>query len=128
MGTLQKKRVSSPKKMTALSEKKAACTDEPVVLTMDDMRQHAGSAAAFLKILANEQRLLVLCALLEGEQNVGQLNSRIKLSPSALSQHLASLREKGLVQTRREAQTIYYQLADPRVTQLLALLKQLFCS
>jgi DNA-binding transcriptional ArsR family regulator len=95
---------------------------------IEEMRQHAGGAADFLKILANENRLLVLCTLLTGEQNVGQMNNQIDLSPSALSQHLASLREAGLVKTRRESQTIYYQLADDRVMQIMALLKQLFCS
>jgi len=95
---------------------------------IEAMRQHAGGVADFLKTLANENRLLVLCVLLEGEQSVGQLNSRIDLSPSALSQHLAWLREAGFVSTRRESQTIYYQLADGRVTQVMGLLKRLFCS
>jgi ArsR family transcriptional regulator, virulence genes transcriptional regulator len=94
---------------------------------IDQMRGRAGEVADFLKTLANENRLLVLCVLLEGEQSVGQLNGRIDLSPSALSQHLAWLREAGFVQTRRESQTIYYQLTDARVTDVMALLKQLFC-
>lgn len=68
---------------------------------IDEMRQHAGEATTFLKTLANENRLLILCVLLEGESQVGQLNARIALSPSALSQHLAWLREAGLVSTRR---------------------------
>lgn len=97
------------------------------ITPVDQMRDRAGEVAGFLKTLANENRLLVLCVLLEGEQSVGQLNSRIDLSPSALSQHLAWLREAGFVQTRRESQTIYYQLADERVTTLMALLKQWFC-
>ncbi|MBP8030369.1 MAG: winged helix-turn-helix transcriptional regulator [Pseudomonadales bacterium] len=91
------------------------------------MRDRAGEVAGFLKALANENRLLILCVLLEGEQNVGQLNSRIDLSPSALSQHLGWLREAGFVQTRREAQTIYYRLVDERVASLMTLLKQWFC-
>lgn len=95
---------------------------------IDQMRGRAGEVADFLKALANENRLLVLCVLLEGEQSVGQLNGRIDLSPSALSQHLAWLREAGFVQTRRESQTIYYQLTDARVTEVMALLKQLFCT
>ena len=95
---------------------------------IEAMRGHAGEVAGFLKTLANENRLLVLCVLLEGEQSVGQLNTRIDLSPSALSQHLSCLREAGFVSTRRQAQTIYYQLADGRVTQVMGLLKQLFCS
>lgn len=95
--------------------------------TIDQMREQAGEVAGFLKTLANENRLLILCVLLEGEQNVGQLNSKIDLSPSALSQHLGWLREAGFVKTRRESQNIYYQLADARVSAVMSLLKQLFC-
>ena len=91
------------------------------------MRRNAAEVSDFLRSLSNESRLLVLCALIEGEQSVTELNGHVDLSPSALSQHLASLRESGLVQTRREAQTIYYSLADNRVTEVLALLKKLFC-
>ena len=98
-----------------------------ITAPIDQMRGRAGEVADFLKALANENRLLVLCVLLEGEQSVGQLNDRIDLSPSALSQHLAWLREAGFVQTRRESQSIYYQLTDTRVTDVMALLKQLFC-
>lgn len=96
-------------------------------MPIDDMRDRASDVASFLKTLANENRLLVLCVLLEGEQSVSQLNSRIDLSPSALSQHLAWLRDAGFVSTRRQAQTIYYTLADERVAQVMAVLKQLFC-
>ncbi len=88
----------------------------------------AGEAAALLKALANESRLLVLCHLAEeGELSVGGLLERIDLGQSALSQHLARLREEGLVATRREAQTIYYRVSDPRAGQLLVLLHDLFC-
>lgn len=94
---------------------------------MKKMRRNAAEVSDFLRSLANENRLLVLCALIEGEQSVSELNAHVDLSPSALSQHLSWLREGGLVQTRREAQTIYYSLADDRVSEVLALLKQLFC-
>lgn len=94
---------------------------------IDQMRAHATEASDFLKKLANENRLLILCALLDGEHSVGQLNEAIDLSPSALSQHLASLREAGLVCTRRESQTIYYRLADQRISQVMGLLKSFFC-
>jgi len=92
------------------------------------MRKSATEVSDFLKTLANENRLLVLCVLLEGEKSVGELNAEIDLSPSALSQHLAWLREAKLVKTRRESQSIYYQLADARVTKVMRLLKELFCS
>ena len=98
-------------------------TDNP----MKKMRRNAAEVSDFLRSLANENRLLVLCVLLEGEQSVSELNAHVDLSPSALSQHLAWLREGGLVETRREAQTIYYSLADDRVSEVLALLKKLFC-
>ena len=68
------------------------------------MRRHAGSAAGLMRSLANPHRLMVLCALSEGEMSVGGLNRRVPLSQSALSQHLAVLRKEGLVRTRREAQ------------------------
>jgi len=92
------------------------------------LQKNARQVAEFLKNLGNEKRLMILCHLLEGELNVGQLNERINLSPSALSQHLACLRDAALVSTRRESQTIYYQLADTRVMEVMGLLKKLFCS
>lgn len=95
--------------------------------SMTKMRRNAAEVSDFLRSLANESRLLVLCALLDGEQSVGELNAHVDLSPSALSQHLAWLREGGLVQTRREAQTIYYSLTDKRVKEVLTVLKKLFC-
>lgn len=89
---------------------------------------HAEQAAAFLRALANPHRLMVLCTLVEGEHSVGELNKRIDLSQSALSQHLARLREENLVATRRESQTIYYRIADPMVLDLIAPLHKRFCS
>lgn len=90
--------------------------------------QQAQTAAGLLKVMANECRLLILCHLsVSGELSVGQLVERIGLSQSALSQHLAKLREEQLVATRKEAQTVYYRLGDPKAEQLLALLHDLFC-
>lgn len=90
--------------------------------------KQAEEAAAMLRAMANECRLLVLCHLsVSGELNVGQLADRVGLSQSALSQHLAKLREQGLVSTRKEAQTVYYRLCDPKAEELLALLHDLFC-
>ena len=87
----------------------------------------AGDAAALLRALANEARLLVLCQLVEGEHSVGALQEASGLSQSALSQHLARLRDEGLVATRREAQTIYYRLADANVARVLDTLAQIYC-
>jgi len=88
----------------------------------------ADQAAAFLKLLANEQRLLVLCHLVgDGEVSVNTLADQLELSQSALSQHLARLREDGLVTFRREAQTLYYRVSDPRVITVMKTLKKAFC-
>jgi DNA-binding transcriptional ArsR family regulator len=92
-----------------------------------EMRQHADQAAALLKALANPQRLLVLCLLSEGECSVGELHAEIELSQSALSQHLAVLRELGIVATRREGQVIHYRLPAGIATRIIQLLHEEFC-
>lgn len=95
---------------------------------MARFRDQAEQAVGLLKAMANEVRLLVLCHLAEsGELSVGQLQDRIGLGQSALSQHLAKLREEGLVATRKEAQAVFYRVCDPRAEQLLTLLHDLFC-
>ena len=92
------------------------------------LEDKAVEAAEFLKLLANPQRLLILCRLVvEREMSVGQLEEAGDLSQSALSQHLAKLRDDGLLATRREAQTIYYRIADKNVQRVLALLKDIYC-
>ena len=93
-----------------------------------EFARQASEAVAPLKALSNESRLLVLCHLAErGELSVGELVERVGLSQSALSQHLAKLREEHLVATRKEAQTVFYRVCDPKADQLLALLHDLFC-
>jgi DNA-binding transcriptional ArsR family regulator len=92
-----------------------------------DMAAHAGDAARLLRALANPHRLLVLCVLSEGELTVGELNERVPLSQSALSQHLAVLREDGLVTTRREAQTIHYGLAAGPAPAVIRTLHRIYC-
>jgi|SRR5210317_701151 DNA-binding transcriptional ArsR family regulator len=96
-------------------------------MDFDAMQSNAKEAVNLLKGLANESRLMIMCVLTEGEVSVGQLNQRIKLSQSALSQHLAVLREQGLVQTRRESQTIYYRLQDTAAMNIIALLHEVYC-
>ena len=92
------------------------------------LERKAAEAAEFLKLLANENRLLVLCQLAAaGEMSVGTLASAVRLSQSALSQHLAKMREEGLVATRRESQTIYYRVADDNAARVLKVLKDMFC-
>jgi DNA-binding transcriptional ArsR family regulator len=92
------------------------------------LERKAAEAAGLLKLLANENRLLILCRLAgAGEMTVGSLAEAVGLSQSALSQHLAKLREQGLVATRRDAQTIHYRLADINTARVLGLLKDMFC-
>lgn len=91
------------------------------------MRPHAKSAATLLKALANEQRLMILCNLAEGELSVGELNDRLPLSQSALSQHLAVLRERGIVATRREAQAVFYSLRPGAASRVVGLLHDIYC-
>jgi ArsR family transcriptional regulator len=93
------------------------------------LEEKAGMVAGVLQSLANPNRLLVLCKLVEnGEANVTTLVEASSLSQSALSQHLAKLRAEGLVTFRRDGQTLWYRIADPRVEDLLATLYRLYCA
>jgi DNA-binding transcriptional ArsR family regulator len=110
--------------MPAHAVRKPALIDKDIV----QLERKAGEAAALLKLLANENRLLILCRLaISGELSVAALNDAVDLSQSALSQHLAKMRDDGLVATRRDAQTIYYRIADKNAARLLALLKDIYC-
>lgn len=89
----------------------------------------ATMVAGLLRTLANERRLMVLCKLVEwGEASVGALAEAVGLSQSATSQHLAKMREEGLVAYRREGQTLWYRVAEPRTELLLGYLQKLYCS
>jgi DNA-binding transcriptional ArsR family regulator len=93
------------------------------------LEEKAREVSALLSLLANEKRLLALCQLsLAGEMSVTVLGEEIGLGQSALSQHLAKLRAEGLVATRREAQTLYYRIADPRIGKLLEALYDIYCA
>lgn len=93
------------------------------------LRDKAADAARLLALLGNENRLILLCHLAQaGEMGVGALAEAVGLSQPALSQHLAKLREDGLVATRREAQTVHYRLSDPRVAAVMTLMRDLFCA
>ncbi len=90
--------------------------------------RRAAEAAGTLAAVANEKRLMVVCKLVEwGEANVTSLAEAVGLSQSALSQHLAKLREEGIVTFRRDSQTLWYRLADPRIEELLATMHRLYC-
>jgi DNA-binding transcriptional ArsR family regulator len=91
------------------------------------MQAQAEEAAELLKALSNPQRLRVMCLLIDGEKTVGEINAEVELSQSALSQHLAVLREGGLVQTRREAQNVFYSVADGPVQQIMRTLHDIYC-
>ncbi|WP_386069591.1 ArsR/SmtB family transcription factor [Tahibacter sp. UC22_41] len=91
------------------------------------MAAEAERAAELLKAMAHPQRLRVLCLLVEGERSVGEINEDIELSQSALSQHLAKLREEGLVDTRKEAQTVFYRLAESPAVAVIRALHDAYC-
>ena len=91
------------------------------------MRENAGQASALLKSLSNPSRLLVLCALVNREHTVGELEGITALSQSAISQHMARLRDEGIVSTRRQAQWIYYSLQDDAVKAVLKTLHDIYC-
>ena len=114
--------------MPRAARRRTAGPQVPDSTRIEEMYAHAGDAAHLLKALGNEQRLLILCHLLARPLSVGELNERLELSQSALSQHLALLREGGLVDTRREAQSIFYSLPPGPVTRIMALLQDIYCS
>jgi ArsR family transcriptional regulator len=87
----------------------------------------AAGAAKLLRALANERRLMILCQLADGERSVGELQPGVGLSQSALSQHLAVLREEGVVATRREGQTVRYRIHDPAAMKVVTTLAEIFC-
>ena len=98
-----------------------------VLPALEVMQDHAIEAATFLKALANDQRLLMLCCLIDGALSVGEINARVPLSQSALSQHLGVLREAGLVTTTRKSQTVYYALAQGPALNIMEILYSAFC-
>ncbi|TKB43462.1 ArsR/SmtB family transcription factor [Thalassotalea mangrovi] len=91
------------------------------------MADNALAAERLLKLLANRNRLMILCRLMNSECSVTQLNEQIPLAQSALSQHLAALRQAGVVTTRRDAQTIYYTISDDKAVKIIERIYELFC-
>ena len=93
------------------------------------LERKASEAAQLLKLLANENRLLILCRLVQTrEMSVNDLVGRRRYHQSALSRRLAKMRAEGLLATRREAQTVYYRIADPDAKRMLTLLKNIYCA
>lgn len=100
-----------------------------VPMDLATFEANAAQVADLLKMLGNQRRLMVLCKLVEhGEITVTDLSDAVNLSQSALSQHLAKMREEGLVTFRRESQTLWYRVADHRLEALLATLYDLYCT
>ena len=97
-------------------------------MNIEDMQNNSEEAAQLMGMLSNQKRLMILCQLLDGEKSVMALVDAIKISQSALSQHLAKLRASGLVATRRDAQTIYYRSAGKEAVAVLELLNSLYCA
>ena len=106
---------------------RAPARHQPAALDIEAMRDNAGQASRLLRALSNENRLMLLCLLFEGEKTVGELNESLELSQSALSQHLAVLREEGMVNTRRAGQSIYYGLASPPAQRVIETLHSVYC-
>jgi ArsR family transcriptional regulator len=102
-------------------------TTEPSAVNQQ-LAQNAETAASFLKSLAHEGRLMILCHLGSGEKSVGELEEKLQMRQAAVSQMLARLREDNLVKTRREGKTIYYSLADDNTQKIIDLLYAQFCS
>ena len=97
------------------------------VIDPELLREAAGQAVGVLKVLANEDRLLLLCQLSQGEMCVGELEEAFDIHQPTLSQQLGVLRFEGVVNTRREGKRIYYSVADPNVLQVLEVLYRLYC-
>ena len=105
-----------------------ATDDEARSIALDDMVANATAAAAFLKALAHEGRLMILCHLSQGEKSVTELEQLLCARQAAVSQQLARLRLEGLVMARREGKTIYYSLSDPKSRRLIDLMYEMFCA
>lgn len=97
-------------------------------MKIEDLQANARRASALLKAMCNERRLLILCHLSQGERSVGELEDLVGLSQSALSQHLARLRNDNLVRTRRSAQNIYYSLNGHEAQTIMTTLHGLYCT
>jgi DNA-binding transcriptional ArsR family regulator len=92
------------------------------------MASAAQKASDLMKTLGHKDRLMVLCHLTSGEKSVGELASLLEIPQSPLSQHLARMRKESLVDTRRQAQTIYYSIASGEAERIVSLMHELYCS
>ncbi len=102
-------------------------TATPPPLDIEQMRASARDVTALLRALANEDRLLLLCQMTQGEKSVGELEAQLDIRQPTLSQQLGVLRAEGIVTTRRDGKRIFYGVADPKVLALLVALYTLYC-
>ena len=102
-------------------------TQSPPVMDTEMLRTAASQAVATLKLLANEDRLLLLCQLSQGEMCVSELEEKLQIRQPTLSQQLGVLRNEGVVNTRRQGKNIYYSVADPAILDIVAVLYRLYC-
>jgi DNA-binding transcriptional ArsR family regulator len=91
------------------------------------MQRSAAKAEAMLKLLANAKRLMILCHLVKGEKSVGQLSDLVGLSQSALSQHLAKMRDLKMVERDKQGQMVYYRISNPQAEAILSTLYLIYC-
>ncbi|MEO8112822.1 MAG: metalloregulator ArsR/SmtB family transcription factor, partial [Phenylobacterium sp.] len=105
---------------------KLVSAERPTNAGLAELEACSDAAARLMKLLASQPRLILLCRLIEGECPVGELAEYVGLAQSAASQHLAKLRAEGVVDTRREGQTIYYRLIDPAARQLIGALRDIY--
>ena len=102
--------------------------DSTPLMDIDQLRDNADAAGQLLKALGNPDRLLLLCQLVHGEMNVGELEDRLKIVQPTLSQQLGVLRREGLVGTRRDGRQIYYRISSPQALLIIETLYQIYCS
>ena len=97
-------------------------------IELKQMTESAARASALMKTLGHKDRLMILCHLADGEKSVGQIADLLEIPQSPLSQHLSRMRNEELVDTRREAQTIYYSLKSGEASSIIEVLYKLFCA
>ena len=97
------------------------------LMDLDLMQENAARASDMMKLLGHPHRLMILCELNQGERSVTELCQKIGINQSPLSQHLARMRHEGVVESRRQAQTVYYSLAGPEVATIVSMLYELYC-
>lgn len=118
---------SSPKSKALVKLDKSNIMGSMKTISIHQMQENASAAESLLKSLANSYRLMVLCHLVNGEMSVGELEKKVGLSQSSLSQHLAKLREQNIVSFRKDGTTVFYQIKDKNALLILENLYAIFC-